>query len=128
MKQEGKEKWVAALRSGEYKQGAGCLRSKDNYYCCLGVLADLYSKDTGVPWEAPVGGQNSYAVHQQSGILPIEVAEWADIRDEAGKFDPCPVVVIRNEGEDIKVYECLTGLNDDGSTFSEIADYIEASR
>lgn len=29
--------WLAALRSGDYKQGIGKLRY-DDYYCCLGVL------------------------------------------------------------------------------------------
>jgi hypothetical protein len=38
MKQGLKKKWVAALRSGEYKQGIGELYVKDNSYCCLGVL------------------------------------------------------------------------------------------
>jgi hypothetical protein len=33
-----KEKWIAALRSGEYKQGDGMLYdSASNSYCCLGV-------------------------------------------------------------------------------------------
>lgn len=33
---EFKEKWVAALRSGEFKQGRGALY-KNGKYCCLGV-------------------------------------------------------------------------------------------
>src|ERR1700722_19140718 len=34
-----KAKWVAALRSGEYKQGDGKLHNRtDDSYCCLGVL------------------------------------------------------------------------------------------
>ena len=33
-----KEKWVAALRSGKYKQGASRLKTEDGSYCCLGVL------------------------------------------------------------------------------------------
>lgn len=38
------EKWIAALRSGEYKKGTGQLRSgrKGKYeYCCLGVAGVL---------------------------------------------------------------------------------------
>lgn len=38
MPKELKAKWVAALRSGEYKQGIGAMRSADDGYCCLGVL------------------------------------------------------------------------------------------
>ena len=33
---EAKAKWVAALRSGKYKQGHGRLRDGDTF-CCLGV-------------------------------------------------------------------------------------------
>lgn len=32
-----KEQWVAALRSGKYKQGTGYL-NRDGKFCCLGVL------------------------------------------------------------------------------------------
>jgi len=33
-----KERWLKALRSGEYKQGQGMLRDAEGGYCCLGVL------------------------------------------------------------------------------------------
>jgi len=40
-----KAKWVAALRSGKYKQGRGFLKAKDSEgdwtYCCLGVLCEV---------------------------------------------------------------------------------------
>ena len=44
MKPEIQAEWVAALRSGEYKQGTGVLRSEANEFCCLGVLCDLAVK------------------------------------------------------------------------------------
>lgn len=34
-----KAEWVAALRSGEYKQGTSFLYRSNGTYCCLGVLA-----------------------------------------------------------------------------------------
>lgn len=34
-----KTKWVAALRSGQYRQGTGYLCDAGINYCCLGVLA-----------------------------------------------------------------------------------------
>ncbi len=40
MKLATRQKWVDALRSGQYKQGKGCLR-EDGRYCCLGVLAEI---------------------------------------------------------------------------------------
>lgn len=35
---EVKDKWVAALRSGDYRQGKHRLKQIDGSYCCLGVL------------------------------------------------------------------------------------------
>tara|TARA_R110002074_G_scaffold402324_1_gene607118 strand:- start:177476 stop:177784 length:309 start_codon:yes stop_codon:yes gene_type:complete len=40
MKKVTKEKWVAALESGTFKQGNGQLRHR-NKYCCLGVLCEI---------------------------------------------------------------------------------------
>lgn len=41
MKKDLKEKWIKALKSGEYEQGKHSLRSIYDKYCCLGVLAHL---------------------------------------------------------------------------------------
>lgn len=40
MNPELKAKWVAALRSGEYRQVSGRLRKGDGF-CCLGVLCTV---------------------------------------------------------------------------------------
>jgi hypothetical protein len=39
-----KERWVAALRSGDYEQGKDTLKS-DNKFCCLGVLLDIHDSE-----------------------------------------------------------------------------------
>ena len=36
-----KQRWVNALRSGKYMQGAYRLKTSSNHYCCLGVAADI---------------------------------------------------------------------------------------
>lgn len=41
MKKEIADKWVAALRSGKYKQGRQYLRTFEDNYCCLGVLCEI---------------------------------------------------------------------------------------
>ena len=47
MDPELKAKWVAALRSGEYKQGRDVLHNnKSNTYCCLGVLCRVAEFET----------------------------------------------------------------------------------
>ena len=43
MPQKLKDKWLAALRSGKYKQGTGKLRDDSGGYCCLGVLEHCIS-------------------------------------------------------------------------------------
>jgi len=46
MPAEYKAKWIAALRSGEYKQGRGKMYNKeDDSYCCLGVLQKVLDGD-----------------------------------------------------------------------------------
>jgi hypothetical protein len=57
MNQEFKDKWLAALQSGEYVQGVGALSVDDKSiglmtYCCLGVACDLL----GGVW-SDVGGK-----------------------------------------------------------------------
>ena len=95
-----KQKWVAALRSGQYKQGRGRLRQEDKY-CCLGVLCDLSPIGT---WESVESG----IVYFGADVLtPNAVDEWACLY-----------------GSQIAT---LATLNDEGKSFSEIADYIEAN-
>lgn len=33
--------WVRALKSGQYQQGRGYMKTEDNKYCCLGVAMDI---------------------------------------------------------------------------------------
>jgi hypothetical protein len=108
MKSEIKERWLKALRSGEYKQGTDRLYSLDGSFCCLGVLADIFIREMGGKWKWEK--DDHYVHYIFSGcykdiyLLPMEVREWA------GK--------IENEKR-------LATLNDSGSTFEEIAKVIE---
>jgi hypothetical protein len=44
--------WIAALKSGQYLQGIGKLRSVYDKYCCLGVLCDVLHQTQQVgEWE-----------------------------------------------------------------------------
>lgn len=45
MKKEIADKWVAALRSGNYKQTTGMLNRNNESFCCLGVLCEIAIKD-----------------------------------------------------------------------------------
>lgn len=122
MNPEVKAKWLAALRSGKYAQGAGKLRTVNNEYCCLGVLCDVAVKEGVIP-EGVVGPSMLLPVVQElyqygsdmhTGFLPHEVRQWA-----LTSFDPNVM-----DGNDI---HSLSYLNDERLPFSYIADLIERS-
>jgi len=79
MNQDIKDKWINALRSGEYKQGIGGLKYRDAF-CCLGVLCDLHAKETDTRWVdyAEEGWLSDYL--DNDGSLPDEVIEWAGLK------------------------------------------------
>lgn len=123
MKADIKAKWVAALRSGQYAQTEGVLRNEEGY-CCLGVLCDLYAKETGMEWFTQ--NNEHFTMHGNDGVLPLEVRRWADLPHEHGKY----VEVMTNEdGETDPPYPAspsLTELNDRwGYDFKQIAEVIE---
>lgn len=140
MRKSVKEKWVAALRSGEYKQATGVLKNKEGGYCCLGVLTDLAIKDGVVmevkephdfPHEAEQNGEyydedlnyeDGYTFDGSYELTPDKVIDWAEFPD--GEADP----TVRVEDElTPAANRTLSHLNDSGKTFNEIADYIEKS-
>jgi len=103
-----KQKWVDALRSGEYQQTKGRLHDEDGF-CCLGVLCDLYIKENNVEWEL-VNNGNYYEFQYKVADLPFSVVEWSGI----------PSHNLMDISE-----RTFAELNDKGFTFNEIADVIE---
>jgi len=78
MNQDIKDKWINALRSGEYKQGTGTLKNSNDAFCCLGVLCDLHAKETDTRWvDAEDGWPANYLGND--GSLPYKVIEWAGL-------------------------------------------------
>jgi hypothetical protein len=78
--------WVAALRSGRYRQGRGGLRGQDvdgPRYCCLGVLCEL-AVDAGIVhrdgnlYGVRRDGDGGY-VQFQGAFLPSSVVGWAGL-------------------------------------------------
>jgi hypothetical protein len=107
-----KAKWIAALRSGEYKQGTDSLCSqagKDKLYCCLGVG---YRVATG---EDPTD--------TSSGYIDDELERIAHERG-------VPKGIVGNSSDN-KIVRTLSRMNDGmppftpQQSFSKIADYIE---
>ena len=76
------EQWCNALESGEYKQGRGVMRDRDDNYCCLGVLCDLAVKAgvIGEPIQPMYSRGYGYGESiTMSALLPYEVQDWVDI-------------------------------------------------
>jgi hypothetical protein len=115
-----KAKWVADLRSGSYTQGTGYLCQLGDFgldkakreYCCLGVLAD---SDPEATWNL-AGGKDKDLVFDL--IYP-------GARKEADMF--LPEKLRKKYGFSQRVAEILAQQNDEGGTFEEIADWIEAN-
>lgn len=108
------KKWVAALRSGEYKQTKKFLHTRyagEDRFCCLGVLCDLAVKEGIIPSPSKSDRYHNSYDHERA-YLPDSVMEWVKINESTGEYDA--------------VGGNLSGLNDKGKSFSEIADIIES--
>lgn len=119
MKQTIKEKWIAALRSGEYKQGQNQLK-KGDFFCCLGVLTDLYAKEKGLTW-IPNWRKDSKEVYGDAAVPSFHVVAWAGLKEG----NPTVVVPESIRGKTGFHCESLAQMNDRGCTFEQIADTIE---
>lgn len=109
MNPDDKIAWIAALRSGEFKQDEGYLRTDDGF-CCLGVLCHLKE----VPFDKV-----------KDDISP-EYEEYQFTFADGSKF--IGSVSEGFCGLELTDQEKLIDLNDtQGKTFAEIADYIEAN-
>ena len=79
LKPEIKQLWLAALRSGDYKQAQGVLRNPSNAMCCLGVLCNLHAQ----AHPKIAAAQDDPTVYMGDSSLPPEdVMKWAfDVKD-----------------------------------------------
>jgi hypothetical protein len=116
MKADIKAAWQANLRSGEFAQGGGQLRTWDKdkkvwRYCCLGVLCEMSGLGE---WEVKELDGHRFSIYLGSKhYLPDEVAEWAGIAP----------VVDTMEG----VQQRIGTMNDSGATFLNIANALDAT-
>lgn len=91
-----KDRWIAALRSGKYKQGQRRLRWFDDTFCCLGVLCDV--RDGRDSWK-----------------------EMENLECYLNKTGNTAMIYDVSQGDELAV------MNDNGDSFSKIADWIEAN-
>lgn len=98
------EKWIAALRSGEYGQGKGTLGNAVDGYCCLGVAGRVI----GCTDDMLKG-----AVFEENLGIPSKI--YSTIPD-----------ILKGAGRDHDFVDNVVTQNDhDNKSFPEIADWIE---
>jgi hypothetical protein len=119
---------VEALESGCYKQGRYVLRRPDDTYCCLGVACDL--SFTG-RWMRDADSYSWNYVTEEGYndcVMPKPVIEWLGLPTTAvsdGDIDSSALYLpstAHPHSADEPSYG--TSLNDNGSTFEEIAAAI----
>lgn len=113
MRKELAQRWIDALRSGEYTQGRNFLRrpgaaGDPDLYCCLGVLCEIAVQDKVIRPSMIGVGCNDNSVYIYEGfaeqIPPQKVAEWSGVPHED--------------------LHQLAQYNDVGHSFNEIAERI----
>ncbi len=119
-----KEAWVKALRSGKYPQTQARLRRETPVmrdgiaihgigFCCFGVLCDI--RDPSKWIHTSPRGTKGYGDEFSTHMPPPDVLEWAGFPGE-----DLPKVTIQGTTTTLDVH------NDQGKTFTQIADAIEA--
>ncbi len=93
-------KWVEALRSGEYKQGVSDLKSSLGY-CCLGIACKI------------------------QGISDKEMFGKAYPKDITQRLHANIPPMLLEGAVTLKLIVTLAKMNDGGTSFPEIADWIE---
>jgi hypothetical protein len=106
-----KERWVAALRSGQYEQGVGYLTYKledeVNRYCCLGVLCDILSDESDL-FTKSYDPSKSHLTKYGDSFYELNFSQQDFLKIGLSEIAP------------------LVYMNDtDGKSFNEIADFIE---
>lgn len=124
LRPEIKERWLKALRSGNYIQGQGCLRKNEdpNKFCCLGVLADIMELETEdnaarYSYLFPLNGD------QRRNAYMIPVPYMEKLMEETNE----PVRLPHGDITDVQelINHLAAHMNDTGESFETIAQFIE---
>jgi hypothetical protein len=108
MKESLKKEWIAALRSGEYKQGEGFLHTADTEeFCCLGVLCDIAIDGD---WIATTSGSGR----------PVWSLDGSSGMPTGGTLDQL--------GLRASVASRLAAMNDSDDSFEKIARYLSRKK
>jgi hypothetical protein len=123
MERQLRDKWITALRSGQYQQGQSYLKS-NGAYCCLGVLCEIAGHEAAE--HSPDGIVGFLTTHAYPDDEPASEFAGPDGREES------TATLSHRMLEELG----LTGFNQDdliemndteAKNFDEIADWIEGN-
>lgn len=127
MQKDVRDRWVKALRSGDYEQGSGYL-CKENKYCCLGVLNDVQGND----FVLENGVRQYYNITEKAQSAVTTVRKYYDIDDRAQYSVTLNEGWLESQGLEshdvMRLWPMNDGRNASGEhiySFSDIADFIE---
>jgi hypothetical protein len=107
---EFREAFLEALRSGRYVQGSGALAKQvvghPIEWCCLGVACHV----AGIPVDKLFHMEYPHEINIREGWRAVDTSS-------------IPEALMTEDIDDYPMQ--LAGLNDNGKSFEEIADYIE---
>ncbi len=110
-----RQKWTAALRSGDYPQGKHTLKTVADRYCCLGVACDLAARE---------GVLDAF---DQPATLTKSVQDWLGLLAATGTTTDGHEYGPAHDDGDVSYAHALTELNDNADwDFNQIADLIDA--
>lgn len=127
MKAEQKLQWIAALLSGDYRQGKGRLRTPHDTYCCLGVECDVAAQQGMGEWTNTAGVDEQprwQFVVTNTEPMPMIAPTWHVMSWSSIPLDLLPKIgILDGVG---KAQAILQDLNDKGGkSFEQIAEWIE---
>lgn len=104
-------KWLAALRSGKFKQGSQYLKSEDGY-CCLGVACAITMPSANL--------KDAHFIISKKDVDANTCSERELISTKL--YDSIPELL---RGDCNLFARQVSEMNDEGVPFEEIADWIE---
>lgn len=120
------EKWIEWLRSDQFDQIDGQLGrqspSEKPERCCLGVVCDVvreFNPEFHMGVDADAGYEVEFGEEHESTVLPAEIKKFLGYSSQNAD------VYVPGYGNIWYMFD-LASLNDDGLTFDQIADLIEA--
>lgn len=114
-------RWCEALRSGNYKQGAGRLRDVQDHFCCLGIACEVAKEFVDGITEEVTDLPTAYRYIYDDSVDKLNIPKRLCFELNFKTTDGCYLSNDMN-------YESLSKDNDNGKFFVEIAEIIEKNK